>query len=73
MLNDNPTVKIQICNNGHHFIGKSSCPFCFKLSEKEIDFRIGDCIHCGQLCQLDIYCCDYPKIEQIENIIQNDY
>jgi len=54
-------IRIYICSNGHHFLSDKECPFCSEKPINNIEYREGDCIHCGQLCPGYAYCCDDPK------------
>jgi hypothetical protein len=51
---------IYICSNGHHFLSNSECPFCSAEPVREVEYREGDCIQCGQLCPVYAYGCSNP-------------
>lgn len=54
-------ITIYMCSNEHHFLSDKECPFCSEKPIKEIEYREGDCIHCGLLCPEYAYGCANPK------------
>ena len=51
------------CDQGHFFLQQSTkaCPRCGGAVVSRHDFRLVDCIACGELCPGNAYCCDEPR------------
>lgn len=49
------------CKNGHHFINSEDCPYCKEKFIAKIEYQLGDCIFCGQLCPSYAIGCTNPN------------
>ena len=58
-LSANP--RISRCKNGHYFFDLTECHHCGGKSIADVEYREGDCVDCGALCQRSIYACNSPN------------
>ena len=50
------------CASGHYWVRSSEdCPFCGAPAQETFDYREGDCVQCGELCQGFALGCDSPS------------
>lgn len=61
------TNTLYVCPNDHHSLDKDHCPFCGLEAVKEMEYRDGDCIDCGNLCPGYAYACNTPYPLQVES------
>jgi len=54
-------IAIYKCINGHYSTSSDKCKHCNGNIVDVVEARYGDCIVCGQLCPVEVYCCDIPK------------